>query len=249
MTQGLQARGVNKSFGGLVVARDITLSLKPGDRTALIGPNGAGKTTFSNLITGALQPTSGEILLDGQDIGHMSEAARVRAGIVKTFQITSLFRNLTVRENIRLTILERERRTLQFWRRADRDPEIEHEIETRLAAFKLSSLADRPAADLAYGQQRLVEMAITLSLKPRVLILDEPAAGVPSSDSHIITDAIEALPEDLSVLFIEHDMKLVFRVARTIIVLVQGAILMQGTPAEISSDPRVRDLYLGARHD
>ena len=248
MSAGLQTRALNKSFGGLVVARDINLSLEPGARTALIGPNGAGKTTFSNLITGILRPTSGEILLDGRDIGRLDEAARVRAGIVKTFQITTLFRQLTVRENIRLPILERDRRALDFWRRADRDPRVEDEIEAQLAAFKLTELADKPAAELAYGQQRLVEMAITLALKPRVLILDEPAAGVPSSESHIITDAIEALPDDLAVLIIEHDMKLVFQVARSIIVLVQGAILTQGTPAEIAADPRVRDLYLGARH-
>ncbi len=247
--KGLQTKGLNKRFGGLVVARDISLSLAPGDRTALIGPNGAGKTTFSNLITGILTPSSGEILLDGRDIGRLGEAARVRAGIAKTFQITTLFRQLTLRENVRLAVLERERRALRFWHRADRDRRIEAEIETQLAAFNLMPLADRPVQDLAYGQQRLVEMAMTLALKPRVLILDEPAAGVPSSESHLITDAIEALPADLAILIIEHDMKLVFRVARSIIVLVQGAILTQGSPAEIAADPRVRDLYLGAHHD
>ena len=247
--KGLQTKGLNKSFGGLVVARDITLSLHPGDRTALIGPNGAGKTTFSNLITGILKPTSGQILLDGRDIGGMGEAARVRAGIAKTFQITTLFKHLSVRENIRLPILERERRALRFWHRADRDKGIEAEIEAQLSAFNLLGLADRPVQDLAYGQQRLVEMAMTLALKPRVLILDEPAAGVPSSDSHLITGAIEALPADLAVLIIEHDMKLVFQVARSIIVLVNGAILTQGTPREIAANQQVRDLYLGAHHD
>ncbi|WP_127104611.1 ABC transporter ATP-binding protein [Pararhodobacter zhoushanensis] len=247
--KGLQTKGLNKSFGGLVVARDITLSLQPGDRTALIGPNGAGKTTFSNLITGILKPTSGQILLDGRDIGGMGEAARVRAGIAKTFQITTLFKHLSVRENIRLPILERERRALRFWHRADRDKGVEAEIEAQLSAFNLLGLADRPVQDLAYGQQRLVEMAMTLALKPRVLILDEPAAGVPSSDSHLITGAIEALPADLAVLIIEHDMKLVFQVARSIIVLVNGAILTQGTPPEIAANQQVRDLYLGAHHD
>lgn len=247
--KGLQTKGLNKSFGGLVVARDITLSLQPGDRTALIGPNGAGKTTFSNLITGILKPTSGQILLDGRDIGGMGEAARVRAGIAKTFQITTLFRHLSVRENIRLPILERQRRALRFWHRADRDKGVEAEIEAQLSAFNLLGLADKPVQDLAYGQQRLVEMAMTLALKPRVLILDEPAAGVPSSDSHLITGAIEALPADLAVLIIEHDMKLVFQVARSIIVLVNGAILTQGTPPEIAANQQVRDLYLGAHHD
>ena len=246
--KGLQVKGLNKNFGGLVVARDISLSLEPGDRTALIGPNGAGKTTFSNLITGILRPSSGEITLDGRDLRRLGEAARVRAGIAKTFQITTLFRQLTVRENIRLAVLERDRRALRFWHRADRDTKVETEIDAQLAAFRLNAHADRPVADLAYGQQRLVEMAMTLALKPRVLILDEPAAGVPSSESHLITDAIEALPADLAVLIIEHDMKLVFKVARSIIVLVQCAILTQGAPSEIAADPRVRDLYLGAHH-
>lgn len=247
--KGLQVKGLNKAFGGLVVARDITLSLEPGDRTALIGPNGAGKTTFSNLITGILKPSSGELTLDGRDIRRLGEAQRVKAGIAKTFQITTLFRQLTVRENIRLALLERDRRALRFWHRADRDLKVEAEIDAQLAAFRLGPLADKPVSDLAYGQQRLVEMAMTLALKPRVLILDEPAAGVPSSDSPLITDAIEALPKDLAVLIIEHDMKLVFKVARSIIVLVQGAILTQGTPAEIAADARVRDLYLGAHHE
>jgi amino acid/amide ABC transporter ATP-binding protein 1, HAAT family (TC 3.A.1.4.-) len=177
--KGLQVKGLNKNFGGLVVARDITLSLEPGDRTALIGPNGAGKTTFSNLITGILKPSSGEITLDGQDLRRMGEAQRVRAGIAKTFQITTLFRQLTVRENIRLAVLERDRLALRFWHRSDRDRGVEAEIDAQLAAFRLAPLADKPVADLAYGQQRLVEMAMTLALKPRVLILDEPARACP----------------------------------------------------------------------
>lgn len=249
MNAGLQVRGLNKSFGGIIVAKDLNVSLPPGARTALIGPNGAGKTTFSNLITGILPPTSGEITLDGRDIRPLGEADRVKAGIAKTFQITTLFKALTVRENIRLPILERDGRSLGWRRRAGSFPEVEEEIDAQLAAFDLAALADKPVADLAYGQQRLVELAMTLTLKPRVLILDEPAAGVPSSDSHLITDAIERLPEELSVLIIEHDMKLVFRVAREIIVLVNGVILTTGTPARIAADERVRDLYLGAHHD
>jgi branched-chain amino acid transport system ATP-binding protein len=248
MSTGLQIRGLNKSFGGLVVARDITLALVPGARTALIGPNGAGKTTFANLITGIVPPTSGAILLDGRDIGRLNEAARVKAGIAKTFQITTLFKRLTVRENLRLPILEREGRTGRFLRRADGNPAIENEIDRLLTGFNLTALGEATVDQLAYGQQRLVEMALTLALKPRILILDEPAAGVPSSESHLITNAIKKLPTDLAVLIIEHDMKLVFEVARSIIVLVSGAILTQGTPAEIAADPRVRELYLGARH-
>ncbi len=247
--KGLQVRNLNKSFGGLVVARDITLDLAPGDRKALIGPNGAGKSTFTNLITGILAPTSGEIRLDGRDIGRLSEAQRVKAGIAKTFQITTLFRSLTVRENLRLPLLERRGLTARMIGRADADPALEAEIEALLAQFKLSAFGDAKVDRLAYGQQRLVEMAMTLALRPRILILDEPAAGVPSSESPLISDAIAALPKDLSVLIIEHDMNLVFKVAAKIIVLVAGAILTEGSPQEISADARVRDLYLGAHHD
>nr|BAH90359.1 branched-chain amino acid ABC transporter, ATP-binding protein [uncultured bacterium]BAH90475.1 branched-chain amino acid ABC transporter, ATP-binding protein [uncultured bacterium] len=248
MKQGLEVRNLNKSFGGIVVAKDINVDLPPGARTALIGPNGAGKTTFSNLITGIIPPTSGQISLDGRDIGPLGEAQRVRAGIAKTFQITTLFKGMTVRENIRLPILERERRAMNCFRPAVGWPEVESEIDAQLRAFNLVDLADKPVADLAYGQQRLVELAMTLTLRPKVLIPDEPAAGVPSSDSQLITDAIAKLPEDLAVLIIEHDMNLVFEVARSIIVLVNGAILTQGDPAEIAANQEVRELYLGG-HD
>ncbi|EAQ12836.1 MULTISPECIES: ABC transporter ATP-binding protein [Maritimibacter] len=248
MTTGLQVRGLQKRFGGIVVADDINVDLPSGARVALIGPNGAGKTTFSSLITGKLTPSAGEITLDGRDIRPMGEAERVRAGIAKTFQITTLFRDLTVRDNLRLAAQERDGRARAWFRRADSWADVEDEIAAQLAAFRLAPLGDKRVSDLAYGQQRLVEMAMTLMLKPRVLILDEPAAGVPSSDSHLITDAIERLPDDLAVLIIEHDMKLVFRVARSIIVLVNGRILTQGAPEDIAADQRVRDLYLGAHH-
>jgi len=249
MTGGLEIRGLNKRFGGLTVANDINLDLKPGDRKALIGPNGAGKTTFANLITGITPPTSGGIFLDGRDIRHLSEAKRVRAGIAKTFQITTLFNTLTVRENLRLPVIERAGRSWGFVRSAASMADVEREVDTLMDSFGLSRHADRPVEQLAYGQQRLVEMALTLALKPRILILDEPAAGVPASDTHLITDAIAALPDDLAVLVIEHDMKLVFQVARSIVVLVNGTVLTEGAPAEIARNPQVRDLYLGARHD
>ncbi len=247
--QGLEVRGLSKRFGGLTVSEDIDFDLRPGDRKALIGPNGAGKSTFSNLVTGILAPSSGTIRFDGADIGALNEARRVRLGIAKTFQITTLFRELTVRENLRLPILERERRGYRLFRRADGDAGTEAEITGLLDQFALGPLADRKVADLAYGQQRLVELALTMALRPRVLILDEPAAGVPSSETHLIVDAIERLPGDLSVLIIEHDMDLVFRLARQIVVLVQGRILTEGTPEQIAADARVRELYLGGGHD
>ena len=246
--QGLEVRNLSKSFGGLVVSEDINFDLPPGSRKALIGPNGAGKSTFANLVTGILTPSSGTIRFDGQDIDGLNEARRVKLGIAKTFQITTLFSNLTVRENLRLAVLEREQRGFRMIRRADSDAQIEAEVAGLQEQFDLGPLADKPVRDLAYGQQRLVELALTLALKPRVLILDEPAAGVPSSETHLITDAIAALPEDLAVLVIEHDMDLVFKVARSIVVLVQGRILTEGRPQEIATNAKVRELYLGGGH-
>lgn len=248
MARGLEVRGLSKSFDGLVVSEDIDFDLPPGARTALIGPNGAGKSTFANLVTGILPPSFGTIRFNGEDISRMDEGRRVRLGIAKTFQITTLFRHLTVRENLRLPILERENRGFGMFRSAHGDPAIEGEIEALLEQFGLSNLADQPADALAYGQQRLVELALTLALRPRLLILDEPAAGVPSSETHLVIDAISDLPEDLAVLIIEHDMDLVFKVARSIVVLVNGRILVEGTPEQIASDPRVRELYLGGGH-
>ncbi|WP_428924785.1 ABC transporter ATP-binding protein [Marinibacterium sp. SX1] len=246
--QGLEVRGLSKHFGGLVVSENIDFDLPPGARKALIGPNGAGKSTFANLVTGILAPSGGTIRFDGRDIAGLNEAQRVRLGIAKTFQITTLFPRLTVRENLRLPILEREGLGFRMFRPAGGDPGIEAEVAALIAQFGLDALADRPVLDLAYGQQRLVEMALTLALKPRVLILDEPAAGVPSSETHLITDAIDRLPDDLAVLVIEHDMDLVFKVARSIVVLVQGRILTEGTPQQIAAHAQVRELYLGGGH-
>lgn len=245
---GLEVRGLCKSFGGLAVTQDVDFDLAPGARTALIGPNGAGKSTFANLVTGILAPTSGTIRFGGRDIGRVPEAGRVKLGIAKTFQITNLFRQMSVTENLCLPILERLGRAGRWAGRAAADRALRAEVDELLRAFGLAHLAERPVGTLAYGQQRLVELALALALRPKVLILDEPAAGVPASDGHLIAEAIERLPADLAVLIIEHDMDLVFRIARRIIVLVSGRILMEGTPDEIGRDPRVRELYLGGQH-
>ncbi|TRW95337.1 ABC transporter ATP-binding protein [Paracoccus sp. M683] len=247
-SKGLEVRGLSKHFGGLTVSENIDLDLPPGARKALIGPNGAGKSTFANLVTGILPPSSGTIRFDGEDISALNEPARVRRGIAKTFQITTLFPSLSVRENIRMPVIERKRLGYSMLRAANGDAGTEAEVQTLIDQFELGPLAERPVDSLAYGQQRLVEMALTLALKPRVLILDEPAAGVPSSETHLIVEAIERLPKDLAVLVIEHDMDLVFRVANSIIVLVAGQILTEGTPQQIAGDARVRELYLGGAH-
>ncbi len=245
----LETRGLNKNFGALQVAVDIDFALRAGARHALIGPNGAGKTTFVNLITGSLAPTAGRVLLGGEDITGLSQAERVKRGIARTFQITTLFRGLTVLENLYIPVSERVGAAATLWRPAGRRQDVIDEALTLLEMLKLEDDAAKPVRELAYGRQRLVEIAVALGLKPKVLLLDEPAAGVPSAESHIILDVIAGLPQEIAVLIIEHDMDVVFRFAERITVMVQGGVLMEGTPAEVGADARVREVYLGERRD
>jgi branched-chain amino acid transport system ATP-binding protein len=241
----LCARNLNKSFGSLVVAHDVALELPAGARHALIGPNGAGKTTLINLLTGMLEPDSGEIFLAQREITHLKPEARVHAGLARTFQINTLFPRLTALESVTLAVLEREGHAHNWWRGlASQRPAIDE------AAAILNSLKipDRQTAELPYGQQRLLEIALALATRPRVLLLDEPAAGVPKDESAALFNAIESLSGELAILFIEHDMNVVFRFASRIIVMVGGRILVEGTPAEIGRDERVREVYLGKSH-
>jgi branched-chain amino acid transport system ATP-binding protein len=246
----LETRGLSKSFGALQVARDISLTLEAGARRALIGPNGAGKTSLVNLITGVLRPSAGRVLLHGEDITRLSQAKRARRGIARTFQINQLFRGLSVLENLCLTIGERTGACNNLWRPAGAKRAVIDEALGLLEGLRLGEDARKPVRELPYGRQRLVEIALALAQRPRVLLLDEPAAGVPSAESHIILDAVERLDKDIAVLIIEHDMDLVFRLARQITVLVAGAVLTEGAPREIAADPRVRAVYLGKEaHD
>ena len=244
----LETRGLCKTFGALTVAENIDFRLEPRARHALIGPNGAGKTTFINMLTGVLRPSSGHILLGGEDITQVAQASRVKRGLGRTFQINALFRGLSVLDNVALAVAERRGVARRTWRAASAFADVRDESRELLATLGLAEDAGERILDLPYGKQRLVEIAIALGLKPSVLLLDEPAAGVPSVESHRILQVLDNLPQDIAILIIEHDMDVVFRFARRITVLVQGQVLVEGSPEEISKDRRVHQVYLGEQH-
>jgi len=244
----LETRGLCKSFGALTVAAGINFRLEAGARHALIGPNGAGKTTFVNMLTGVLSPSSGRIVLGGEDITATGQAKRVKLGLGRTFQINALFRRLPVLDNVALAVAERRGVAPRMLRAASAHGDVRDESMELLATLGLAEDAGVRILDLPYGKQRLVEIAIALGLKPDVLLLDEPAAGVPSLESHRILQVLDKLPEHIAILIIEHDMDLVFRFARRITVLVQGEVLVEGPPEEIAKDRRVHQVYLGEQH-
>lgn len=244
----LQTRGLGIRFGAFDAVADVNLTLEPGARQALIGPNGAGKTTLINLLTGVYRPSSGLVRMGDQDITALSCDQRARMGLVRTFQINTLFPSLTPLLSVVLAIGEREGLGATWWRPLRRCTGLFDEAHALLARLRLDAVAHVPVAELAYGKQRLLEIALALAARPRILLLDEPAAGVPEDESGELFEVIAELPPDISVLFIEHDMNLVFRFSRRISVLVSGRILTEGTPAEIGSDPRVREVYLGSSH-
>jgi branched-chain amino acid transport system ATP-binding protein len=245
MTLALETRGLDKQFGGLKVTRDLSLKIAQGARHALIGPNGAGKTTVINLLTGVLKPNSGRILLEGNDITDLTVHARVLRGLSRTFQINQLYPDLTPIETIGLAVSERLGRGGDWWRVMGTRDDVNAEIAENLERFRLTDVMNEVTATLPYGKQRLLEIAVAIATKPRVLLLDEPAAGVPESERHDILAAVAHLPRDVTVLLIEHDMDLVFSFADRISVLVNGAMLVEGAPDEVARDPRVKAVYLG----
>jgi ABC-type branched-subunit amino acid transport system ATPase component len=245
MTLALETRGLDKQFGGLKVTRDLSLKIAQGARHALIGPNGAGKTTVINLLTGVLKPNSGRILLEGNDITDLTVHERVLRGLSRTFQINQLYPDLTPIETIGLAVSERLGRGGDWWRVMGTRDDVNTEIAENLARFRLTDVMNEVTATLSYGKQRLLEIAVAIATKPRVLLLDEPAAGVPESERHDILAAVAHLPRDVTVLLIEHDMDLVFSFADRISVLVNGAMLVEGAPDEVARDPRVKAVYLG----
>lgn len=243
----LEIQGLDKRFGGLHVTRQVSLALHAGERVALIGPNGAGKTTLINLMSGVLRPDAGRIHLLGHDVTNQSQAQRVRAGLVRTFQLTTLAQHLPVQRQIELALFEREGLTTQAWKSMDAYPVLTQEALSILDSLGLMKFAAWPTGQLAYGEQRLVEMGLALALRPQVLLLDEPMAGVPKSEGALMLSTLQRLSESLSVLIIEHDMDLVFSYAQRIIVLAEGAVLAEGTPDDIRRHAAVKAAYLG--HD
>ena len=241
----LEARGLTRHFGALTATDDVSFAILPGARQALIGPNGAGKTTLINLLTGVIKPTAGQVWLAGRDVTHLASSARVRMGLSRTFQINQLFPDLTPAESLALAISERNGSGADFWRALGSRPAIVAEIAELLARFGLEADMDLPTRKLAYGKQRLLEIALALATRPRVLLLDEPAAGVPEEERRDILAALAALPSDVAILLIEHDMDLVFNFADRISVLVAGRLLAEGAPETIAADERVRAVYLG----
>ncbi len=245
MMPALETRGLSKRFGGFLATDKVSLTVDAGARHALIGPNGAGKTTLINLLSGFLEPSAGSVALNGEDVTSLPQHRRVRRGLVRTFQVNQLFPGMTPLEALVLAVSQRHGSANQWWRPVGSDRACVDEAVGLLESLGLSDHAGIATRHLPYGKQRLLEIALALAAKPRVLLLDEPAAGVPEGESAELFATIGALPRDVTILLIEHDMDLVFRFAERISVLVRGAILVEGTPAEIAADPRVRDVYLG----
>lgn len=245
MNTTLRTEGLSKHWGGFVANSDITLSFAPGARHALIGPNGAGKTTFINLLTGAFAATEGRVFFGDEDITALPQHERVKRGMTRTFQINTLFAGLTVLESVVLAVCERMGLHKVWYKTvAQQRPAID-EAMALLTSLNIDRDADTITRNLPYGKQRLIEIALALATQPNVLLLDEPAAGIPSAESAELFEVISKLPRDVTVLFIEHDMGLVFRFAERITVMVGGKVLTEGTPAEIAADPRVKEVYLG----
>jgi len=249
----LSAQGLEMRFGGIVATNKVSLDLKKGARHALIGPNGAGKTTFINLLTGVLHPTAGRIVLEGEDITLLAPHQRVGRGMVRTFQINQLFDTMTPLQTLALVVSQRLGLGRRWWSSLGHNPKVARRCEELLTEFHLTEVMNQRTSELAYGKRRLLEIAIALACEPRVLLLDEPVAGVPAGEREELLQTVADLPADVSVLLIEHDMDLVFSFATRMTVLVNGTLLTEGTPDEIATNPEVKAVYLGhgeaADHD
>jgi branched-chain amino acid transport system ATP-binding protein len=243
----LQVKNVSKRFGSLVAVDNVSMTVQPGELRAVIGPNGAGKTTFFNLIGGLLRPDTGSIFFDGEDITGLLPARRVWRGIARTFQITEVFPELTVRENLRIAVEVASGYRLRVWQSQDADGEVRARVAELLDMSGLLDKADRPVGELAHGDQRATEIMMALALKPRLLLLDEPTAGMGDQETYDVTRLIRRLHRDqkLTIVLIEHDMRVIFHLADHITVLDQGHFLAEGTPGEIAANEAVQAAYLG----
>jgi branched-chain amino acid transport system ATP-binding protein len=244
----LTTKGLRRSFRGFTAVADVSLEIPAGARHALIGPNGAGKTTLINLLTGALRPDDGEVMMGGDRITHLPQHARVKRGLTRTFQVNALFGGLTVLESVTLSVCERLGRGGDWMRPVSAQRDVLEEAHELLGGLGLHGDAGALTRQLPYGKQRLVEIALALATRPSVLLLDEPAAGIPSDESQQLIATIERLPAAMTILLIEHDMSLVFRFARRITVLAAGSVVIEGTPDAVAADERVRELYLGGEN-
>lgn len=249
MAPVLQTRNLVKKFGGFAACNDVSLSVEQGARHALIGPNGAGKTTLINLLTGFLEASAGEVLLKGENVTRLAQHQRVKRGLVRTFQINQLFADMTVLESVTLAVCERRGLGWHCWRPVGSHGAAVAEAAELLDTLRLTDVAHEKTRSLAYGKQRLIEIALALASRPQVLLLDEPAAGVPTGESRELFETIARLPRDVTILLIEHDMDLVFRFAERISVLVGGAMLTEDVPEVIAKDRRVKEVYLGEALD
>jgi branched-chain amino acid transport system ATP-binding protein len=244
----LETKNLVKRFGGFAATNDVSLKVEKGARQALIGPNGAGKTTLINLLTGVLEPTSGTVILNGEDITKLPSHQRVHRGIVRTFQINQLFNEMTPLQSLALVVSNQLGISARLWQALGRDPRVGERCDVLLKQFHLDDVQDQKVALLAYGKRRQLEIATALACAPKVLLLDEPVAGVPEGERQEIFDIVNALPAEVTVLLIEHDMDLVFNFAKTVSVLVNGALFAEGDVKSISTDPRVKAVYLGEGH-
>jgi len=243
----LRVENVSKAFGSLAAVRDVSLDVEPGELFAVIGPNGAGKTTLFNMISGMFQPSAGRIIFQDVDVTALSPERRVSAGMARTFQITEIFPELSVRDNIRIAVEVASGYRLRPWLSRSRASEVEARVEEIVAMGGLDRHADRIAGELSHGDQRATEIMMTLALRPKLLLLDEPTAGMGDEETVNVTRLIDRLHRDqkLTIILIEHDMRVVFHLARRIMVLAEGAVLALGTPDEIAANERVQSAYLG----
>jgi len=248
MSALLEIAGVKKHFGGVWATHGVDLAVTEGEIHALIGPNGAGKTTLIHLISGGLNPDAGRIVFAGEDVSRLSMHERVARGIARSYQITQVFPRLSLLENVRLAVQARRRdfgSSFRFWRPASADFSMIEEAEEWLGRVGLAEQAGTHACDVSHGERRALELAMTLATRPRLLLLDEPMAGMGAEESAHMANLVASLKGEQTVLLVEHDMDIVFRLADRVSVLVAGRVIASGTPATVRADPEVRRAYLG----